>query len=178
MVKLGSTWRQEENPHKIFEDHVEFYFFKRDRSLHSDTFSVDIEDFEKVRSFRWCLQIKKYAYNPQMGLLHRFLMSPGEGYSVDHIDGNGLNNRRFNLRLCNQTQNLGNSKIPITNRTGYKGVYSTENSQKPRTYPFMSKIQFKKKHIHIGYYMTAEEAARAYDKKAKELFGEFARTNF
>ena len=47
-----------------------------------------------------------------------------------------------------------------------------------RSYPFMAKIQFQKKHIHIGYYMTAEEAAIAYDKKAREVFGEFARTNF
>ena len=107
-----------------------------------------------------------------------FILNIANKPEVNHKDGNGFNNRRSNLRTCNQTQNLGNSKIPKTNKTGYKGVYTTENSQKPRTCPFMSKIQFQKKHIHIGYYMTAEEAARAYDQKAKELFGEFAKTNF
>jgi len=178
MVKTGTRWRQEENPYKIHDGFVEFFFFKRDRTLHEKTFVVDLCDFEKVKSYRWCMQIKKYAYNTEVGLLHRFLVSPGEGFNVDHKDGNGFNNRRSNLRTCNQTQNLGNSKIPKTNKTGYKGVYTTENSQKPRTCPFMSKIQFQKKHIHIGYYMTAEEAARAYDQKAKELFGEFAKTNF
>ena len=178
MVKLGSQWRQEENPFRVCENHVEFFFFKRDRSLHEKPFIVDVSDFEIVRAYRWCLQSKKYVYSPKVGLLHRFLLNANKDLLVDHKDGNGLNNRRSNLRACSQTQNLGNSKIPVTNKTGFKGVYTTENSQKPRTFPFMSKIQFQKKHIHIGYYMTAEEAAEAYDRKAKELFGEFAKTNF
>ena len=160
------------------ENNVEFFFFKRDRSLHEKPFIVDLSDFDTVRSYRWCLQRGKYAYNPKVGLLHRFLLEAGKDVFVDHKDRNGLNNCRSNLRLCNGTENLGNSKIPKTNTTGFKGVYTTTNSKKPRKQPFMSKIQFQNKHIHIGYYMTAEEAARAYDKKARELFGEFARTNF
>lgn len=176
--KKGATWTIKQNKYRVDGDIVIFNFHRKEGGLREETFIIDLEDLDKVKIYRWCFQSGKYAYNPKVGLLHRFLVSPEEGMHVDHKDGNGLNNRRNNLRECTQTQNLGNSKIPKTNKTGFKGVYTTENSQKPRTYPFMSKIQFQKKHIHIGYYMTAEEAARAYDQKAKELFGEFAKTNF
>ena len=146
MVKLGSKWRQEENPFRVHENYVEFFFFRRDRSLHDKPFIVDVSDFEIVRSYRWCLQCKRYVYNTEVGLLHRFLLNASKSLLVDHKDGNGLNNRRENIRVCNQTQNLGNSKVPISNKTGFKGVYTTENSQKPRTFPFMSKI-----HLIFGH---------------------------
>lgn len=174
----GSLGKPKPNKHTVEGDAAIFYLYRKDGSIREEKFIIDLKDLDRVKMYRWCLQSGKYIYNPKVGLLHRFLVSPDGDMHVDHKDGNGFNNRRSNLRECSRTQNLGNSKKPRTNRTGFKGVYTTENYKKPRTYPFMSKIQFQKKYIHIGYYMTAEEAAQAYDKKARELFGEFARTNF
>lgn len=174
----GSLGKPKPNKFHVEGNVVIFNFHKKDGSLREETFIVDVEDLPLVKPFRWCLQRGKYAYNPKAGLLHRFLLKAEKDVFVDHKDRDGFNNRRENLRICTGTQNLGNSKVPKTNTTGFKGVYTTDNCKKPRTFPFMSKIQFEKKHIHIGYYMTAEEAALAYDKKARELFGEFARTNF
>lgn len=90
-------------------------------------FVVDEEDFEKLNCFKWhILQGKDghlYANNGKVGLMHRFITSTKKGMVVDHINGNGLDNRKENLRVCTVTQNQGNSKIRKDNKSGYKGVY-------------------------------------------------------
>lgn len=108
--------------------------------------------------------------------MHRVIMSRVLGRDidsrekVDHIDGNPANNSRSNLRLANNSQNGGNSRA----RNGeYKGV---SKSWKDGIYRARIKVNFKE--IHIGTFDSQEEAARAYDTKARELFGEFARLNF
>lgn len=88
---------------------------------------------------------------------------------VDHIDGNGLNNSIENLRLCTPSQNAAN-RPPIRGRK-YKGLYKTRNNK------WSAQITFNYKKISLGVYLTEIEAARAYNEKAKELFGEFARLN-
>jgi len=180
----GSLGKPKPNKHVIEGDIVIFCLHRKDSSIREEKFIIDLKDLDRVRMYRWCLQSGKYIYNPKVGLLHRFIISPKKEMQVDHKDGNGFNNRRSNLRECTRSQNMGNSKKPVTNTTGFKGVFNSglsanpELSRKTEYYPFMSKIKFQNNMIFIGYYMTAEEAAQAYDKKARELFGEFARTNF
>lgn len=93
---------------------------------------------------------------------------------VDHVDMNGFNNKWDNLRETTSSQNHGNIKKQKNNTTGYKGVFYSCSKYNP----FMSRIKANKVIIYIGLFKTAELAAKAYDQKAIELFGEFAATNF
>jgi hypothetical protein len=107
-------------------------------------------------------------------LLHREVLRIYDSRCVDHINRNGLDNRRENLRTASQQQNKANS-IGWRKETSsqYKGVYFESSRGLWR-----AKIMYDGKSIHLGRYKTEIEAACAYDKKALELFGEFARLNF
>lgn len=96
-----------------------------------------------------------------------------KGECVDHIDMNGLNNQRSNLRLATNAQNQQNKPAYSTNKCGYKGVYWAKDRQKWR-----AGIQVNEKTINLGQFDTAVEAAKAYDIAAIEHHGEFARLNF
>jgi len=91
---------------------------------------------------------------------------------VDHVDGNGLNNCRSNLRFATQSQNGMNRSKPRTNKSGYKGVSETTNSDRWR-----ARIGVRGKEKHLGTFNTPKEAARAYDRAATELHGVFAHLN-
>src|SRR5690242_17796567 len=103
--------------------------------------------------------------------MHRVIMNASADIHVDRINGDGLDNRRENLRLCTRDENMMNRRKNSNNSSGYKGV--DRNKGKWRAY-----IQVDKKWIHLGYFSTAEQAAHAYDNAAKKYFGEFANTNF
>lgn len=106
--------------------------------------------------------------------LHRFIMGvSGRGDIVDHINGDIYDNRRQNLRVCNKADNAHNMRcLSRHNSSGYKGVYFETFTKKWR-----AQIQFNGARIRLGRFETPIEAAEAYDKKAKELFGEYACTN-
>lgn len=91
---------------------------------------------------------------------------------LDHIDQDKLNNRIENLRPCTKSENVVNSRVRVDNSYGYKGVTFHKASGKFAAQSFISG-----KRVHIGLYHTPEEAALAYNEKAKELFGEFATLN-
>ena len=107
--------------------------------------------------------------------MHRQIMKAPKGMVVDHIDGNGLNNRRSNLRICTPRQNQWN-RCPLKTRkqtSPFKGVQYPTGKSRP-----YARIQYNGKTIHIGVFDSEVEAAQAYDRKAVELFGEFAYLNF
>ena len=99
--------------------------------------------------------------------MHRMLLEPGVSEEVDHKNLDKLDNRRQNLRLCTRSQN--NANRPSANR--YKGVRWSKNA-------WQSEIKKDREYIYLGRFKTAVMAARKYDEKALELFGEFAYTNF
>lgn len=101
--------------------------------------------------------------------MHRQIMDAPEGVEVDHRDGDGLNNRRYNLRVCTHAQNGANQRIPKNNTSGFKGVYRNKDCL-----GWIAKIQ----KTYLGLYDSVEEAARAYDTAAVRTFGEFASLNF
>lgn len=146
---------------------------------------VDDEDYEALRVFNWQAKNKEvdiwYAYRGGRNgeaatgfYMHREILGiTSKEHWVDHRNRNGLDNRRANLRIATKSQNQFNSAKPCTNKSGYKGVYF-----KAQTGRWAAQIRANGRCFHLGYYDSAEEAARVYDNAAKEKHGEFARTNF
>jgi len=105
--------------------------------------------------------------------MHRLLIHAPKGMEVDHINGNGLDNRICNLRICTRSQNQINKGLQKNNTTGYKGVSFIKKHRKYR-----ATIRINGKSMYLGEFESAKGAAFAYDNKAKELFGNFAKLNF
>jgi len=143
---------------------------------------VDDWEYERVAQWKWSAKpdnnghvyaIRQQWFPRKMISLHRFIMNAPDGVMVDHEDGNGLNCQQYNMRLATRSQNLQNATKRSNNTSGYKGVNWRKDNTK-----WQAQIRKDNKQYHIGYFITAEDAARAYDSKAVELFGEFARLNF
>lgn len=140
---------------------------------------VDDDDYELVSSFKWSLMTtphNSYAYRKEDQrtiYLHRYIMNVTEAEEVDHIDKNGLNDQRHNMRVATRTENARYRVVPQTeNGSGYRGV-RLHGSR------WQAKIQIAPGvRISLGTFETPEEAARAYDAAAKEHHGEFAVLNF
>lgn len=144
---------------------------------------VDIEDARDVLCYNWCVTKKRCQYyamttvrmhdgGQRVMFLHNFILPPPPNLEVDHIDGDGLNNRRDNLRLATHSQNRQNSKLQSNNTSGYKGVDWYKRDGKWR-----AKIMVGGRRKTLGVFNTKEEAAAAYDAAAIKHFGEFARLN-
>lgn len=138
-------------------------------------FIVDDEDYEECNYLNWYLRGKNstniYTHIPMTGIISlcNFLMKT-KRVKYDHIDRNFLNNQKSNLRVCTDSQNNANRKYP--NKTSkYRGVSWSVYGY------WVAAIKFNKKATYIGSYHSEEEAAIAYNKKALELFGDFAVLN-
>ena len=148
---------------------------------------VDAADAPLVTGYSWCLTKvgrRRYAtayvrgsakIRPQYVTMHRLLLNAPNRMDVDHIDGNGLNNTRANLRLASRAQNMANVARVSHGRSKHKGVTFVARL---RLRPWRAQIMVNGKHLHLGQYATEVEAAKAYDAAARLHFGEFARTNF
>ncbi|MFH1605408.1 MAG: AP2 domain-containing protein [Pseudomonadota bacterium] len=143
---------------------------------------VDDEDYDWLMQWKWCVLGTENQYAIRGGrisdgdrrgksiLMHRELLNPDPEQQVDHINGNGFDNRRSNLRLCTPNQNR--QHITIRQHGQYKGVRQHDGGG------WSSYISHDNKQEYLGYYTTEEEAAAAYNKRAVELFGEFADLNY
>ena len=105
--------------------------------------------------------------------MHRLILGCGPGEEVDHRNGNGLDNRRGNLRPATHALNQANVRR-VRAKSGFKGV---SRWVRPSPRPWRAHITVKGRMKFLGAFATPEEAARAYDAAARELFGEFACTN-
>lgn len=133
------------------------------------TVQIDDIDYEKASLRNWHIHKmarKKtvYAISNTVGFLHRFLLNPDKGVQVDHIDRNGLNCQRSNLRICNNAQNQWNKPA-----SGY-----SFDSCMSRIKRYKSSIMVNGKKISLGYFKTEAEAMAAYQNATKIYHGQFA----
>lgn len=146
---------------------------------------IDDEDYELVSKYKW--QLKKDEWNsyatantPKNGdgkrghiSMHRLIMGFPD-CKVDHWDGNGLNNKKCNLRLASDSQNTWNQRVRnIEKSSDFKGVKKDQQKN-----GWACKICVNGKEVSIQGFATQEDAAKAYDAMARYYFGEFAKTNF
>lgn len=139
---------------------------------------VDADDYDWLSQYTWHTVAnygRFYAYRQIKGkniAMHRFIMKPADDLVVDHIDGNGLNNTRANLRICTQQQNVCNCK-GRGGESKYKGLCWDKYNKKWR-----AQIHYNRENRYLGVFEDEVEAAKEYDKEAVKLFGEFAYLNF
>ncbi len=139
------------------------------------TVLVDEEDVALLSQFRWRLHSRGYASAGKGNsvLMHRFLLGLGKGdrRQADHVNHDRLDNRRENLRIATNGQNCQNRSV-IRGESRFKGVHFHKRKGKWTAYIKTDR------QVHLGYFATEEEAARAYDEAARNHYGEFFLPNF
>lgn len=141
---------------------------------------VDDADYELVKNIRWFMNNDGYAIGRAVRgsggknkLMHRFIMDAPPEFQVDHVNGDRLDNRRENLRFCDTRLNNRNMRPGARGGSSrFKGVHFCNEKKK-----WTATIKGVDRRYHLGRFDDEIEAARAYDAKAKELFGEFFRPN-
>lgn len=143
---------------------------------------VDEGDFEYLNQWKWHSESGRYAVRKEYYgkapngkhltrwiRMHRLITDAPDKMEVDHINGNGLDNRRSNLRICTHKQNSHNTRKRKDNRSGYKGVgWHTQHNK------WRARIVVDGRQKHLGLFDTPEQAAIAYNTAAEQFFGEFA----
>ncbi len=146
---------------------------------------VDDADFEWLNQWKWGCHVMGYAVRTeqvskingkrkQIGVfMHRQISMPGDGLEIDHINGNKLDNRRENLRVCTRSDNGRNrQKFSSATTSVYKGVYWAKTRNR-----WYAGIKYNGKSRHLGSFKNEDDAAKAYNIAAINLFGEFACLN-
>jgi hypothetical protein len=140
---------------------------------------IDESDYEKISKYKYRAARSKgrwYALRDEGKktiYMHQDILGKKEGFEPDHKNGNGLDNRRSNLRFVTHQQNLQNQKKRgIACSSKYKGVTRHIGGK------YQARIKAGGKQLHLGLFIDEVDAARAYDKAAIEHFGEFANVNF
>ena len=159
------------NKYIEYDDYVECF------DLNDSRFIVSKDDFERIKQYKWYVRKDTNRVvtniNYKKVSLHRFLMQPENSkIHVDHINRDPTDNRRENLRLATNKQNSYNKVSYSKGISKYKGVSFSKSNNKWR-----AMIHYNYKSLHLGYYINEIDAAKAYNKKAQELFGEFAFLN-
>ena len=131
---------------------------------------VDDDDFEKVSKHKWCVKktshnvyAKRYSNSKTIDM-HHVIIERKEGFVVDHINGDGLDNRKENLRLCTHSENMKNIKMRKDNLSGVRGVYWNAIAKK-----WHCQIQFNGKKIYLGLFKELDDAKNTIELHQKKL---------
>lgn len=161
---------------------LSFNIMKEIKLPHGFTTLVDDEDFEYLNKWKWNIRdlgYTKYVIRQSLVsdgvkrgtsiFMHRVVINTPKGMETDHINHNGLDNRKINLRICTGMENHRNKRP----KGEFLGVSWYKRDSKWRAY-----INIDQKQIHLGYFENKIEAARFRDEASKKYFGEFAYLNF
>ena len=133
---------------------------------------VDDADYDWLIQWKWYYSSTGYAvrkpYQKTVIYMHRLILQITDNLLCDHINGNKLDNKQRNLRIVNKSQNSVNSYQHNDNKSGYKGVSWSKVAKRWTVYV---------KGQHIGYFINIIDAALAYNQRATEVFGHFAKLN-
>lgn len=167
--------RDKTNHIEILENHAEIFLIDKNNEICAKAL-IDLDDVDKVKNIKWHrsdLQRSTYyclSNDPEWKRIHRLIMGvTDKNIVVDHINHNGLDNRKSNLRICTSGQNTCNCLTSKNNKSGHKGVYWSKERKK-----WCAQISINNKTKGLGRYDTIEEAIEAREKAAKEYYGEFA----
>ena len=141
---------------------------------------IDAADVPLIDGFNWHAQqilntvyakrnVSRHADTSKCGVyLHRAIMAPTDDMQVDHVNGDGLDNRRTNLRLASKSENGRNARGHADSASGVKGV-------SPRNGKWLARIRHNGREVYLGRFATIDEAAAAYAQASVELHGQFGR---
>ena len=164
-----------------------FYFTKMAKEIiltQGKVAIVDDEDFDELNKLKWHADKRQngkfYAVRKSICIngkyinqkMHRMIVGDKSGLHTDHIDGDTLNNRRSNLRICTHQQNMMNKCVSKVNKSGYKGVIYVKSRKM-----YKASITLNRKIIQLGYFYYIKQAAIAYNAAALKYHGEFANLN-
>ena len=132
---------------------------------------IDDEDFDLVSKHKWSVSNIGHNFyattrSKDTKYMHRLVMNNPAGLEIDHINGDGLDNRKKNLRVCDRSRNSANRRN-FKNSTGFRGVAKQSLSN-----TYQAGIWIRGKRIYLGTFKTPEEASLAYRKKYREEYGE------
>jgi hypothetical protein len=136
--------------------------------------TVDDCDYKRVSAYKWHAHPTNHSVYARACIegknvyMHRFLLQAPSKMEVDHIDHNGLNNTRENLRLATKSQNARNARLRKDNTSGIRDVLWDKKSEKWRAYVVLDGKQY-----HVGYFTSLKEAEEAACSKRLELHKEF-----
>jgi len=160
-------------------------FIVKSKTHGEKTVLIDEEDYDKIKDHKWCVfyhpSVNNFYVNRRLCningkqktiSLHRTILNAKKGLTVDHINGNTLDNRRQNLRLCKQSNNLKNRKISTKEFKRYKGVSFASKINK-----YTARISTNNIAIWLGCFKTENDAAIAYNKAAVKYHGKYSRLN-
>lgn len=168
------SYRDKTNHIKIVDDHAEIFLIGKDNEICAKAL-IDIEDIDKVKNIKWHrsdFQRNTYycmSNDSTYKRLHRLVLEITDpNVFIDHINHNGLDNRKENLRICTNQENIQNCLTPKNNKSGCKGVYWSKDRNK-----WTVQVTINNKTKYIGRYDSYEDAIEARKEAAKIYYGEF-----
>lgn len=172
----GELRRTENDPNKIIrkDDYALIELYNNNLKVNGYA-KIDLEDIEKVKNYKWHLNKKEninYCYSSKFSL-HRLIMgtiNSKRSVYIDHINNDGLDCRKSNMRIVNNSENQANSKLPKNNTSGYKGVYKKRDK-------WVAEIKVNNNKIYLGSFNNKVDAILTRKKAEEKYFKEFRNNN-